>query len=109
HARERARRRRALYPYASCRLTLIDRHVIALGSAGVELARTADLLVGVGDHLIPLRDPAYRSSEREQRREHVGREADRIEDHAGIEIDVRVELLLDEIIVADCDPLELLG
>src|SRR5690606_40544322 len=33
-------------------------HVALLG-ANEQLARTTDLLLGVGDHFIPLRDPAY--------------------------------------------------
>src|SRR3546814_1132988 len=55
-------------------LPFVDRHVIALGGAGVELARTADLLLGVGDHLVPLRDPAGGAGEREQGREHRSEE-----------------------------------
>ena len=45
---------------------LLDRHERALGGADVELARTADLLLGVLDHLFPLRDPADRARHREQ-------------------------------------------
>ena len=63
-------------------LALLDRHVVALSRADVELTRPTDLLLRVGDHLVPLCDPADRPGEREQRREHVGREADRVQDHA---------------------------
>ena len=38
--------------------------------AGVELARAADLLRGIDDHFLPLRDPADRARDREQDREH---------------------------------------
>src|SRR5688572_31873527 len=85
---------------------LLDRHVIALRRAGVELARTADLLAGIGDHLVPLRDPADGAGEREQNGEHGGREADRREDHPRIEVDVGEQLLLDEIVVLERDLLE---
>src|SRR3546814_15531510 len=73
----------------------------------VELARAADLLRGVGDHLVPLRDPADGAGEGEEDGEHRGREADRRQDHARIEIDVREQLLLDEIIVVKRHVLEL--
>ena len=38
----------------------------ALLGADVELARTADLLLGILDHLLPLRDPADGAGDREQ-------------------------------------------
>src|SRR5512134_561874 len=77
-------------------LPLLDRDEVALGDAGVELARAADALLGVLDHLLPLCDPPHRAREREERREHRGREAHRLQDDARIEIDVRVELAIDE-------------
>ena len=84
-----------------------DRNVVAPGRAGVELARTADALGRVLDHFLPLRDPADGARDREQHGEHAGREAHRLERDARIEVDVRVELLLDEILVAQRDALEL--
>ena len=63
------------------RLTLFpprDRHVVAPRRAGIELARPADLLVRILDHLLPLRDPADRAGDREQHGEHGGREAHRL-------------------------------
>src|SRR5690606_2497559 len=44
---------------------LVERHVVALRRAGVELPRPADLLARIGDHLVPLRDPADGASEGE--------------------------------------------
>jgi hypothetical protein len=67
------------------------------------------LSCGIGDHFLPLADPAHGAREREDRREHRGREAHRVEDDAGIEIDVRVELLLGEIGIFQGDLLQLLG
>ncbi len=43
--------------------------------------------------------PANRAGQGKQHREHGRREANRREDHTGIEIDIRIELLLDEIFV----------
>src|SRR5258708_38927720 len=40
--------------------TLVQRHVRTFRIAGVELARPADLLLRILDHLVPLRDPADR-------------------------------------------------
>ena len=51
------------------------------------------------DHLVQLRDPADRAREREDRGEHRHRDADRALHEAGIEIDFRVELARDEVIV----------
>src|SRR3954469_10381309 len=78
-----------------------DRQVIPPRRAGVELARAADLLRRILDHLLPLRDPADRAGECEQHREHRGREAHRLERNARIEVDVRIELLLDEVLVLE--------
>src|ERR1700759_2154320 len=84
-----------------------DRDVIAPCLAGVELTRTADLLLRVLDHFLPLRDPADGARDREQHSEHRGGEAHRLERDARIEVDVRVELLLDEVLVVQRDLLEL--
>ena len=84
-----------------------DRLILAPRRAGVELARAADLLARILDHLFPLRDPADGAGEREQHREHRGREAHRLQRDARIEIDVRIELLLDEVVVRQRDALEL--
>ena len=86
---------------------LVDRHVGALGGADVELARTADLLLGVLDHLLPLGDPADGARHREQHGEHRQREAHRAQRDARIEVDVGIELLLDEIVVLQRDALQL--
>ena len=83
------------------------RLIFAARGAGVELARATDLLVGIFDHFLPLGDPADGSRHREQHREHGGRETHRLERDARIEVDVRIELLLDEIIVVQRDALQL--
>src|SRR6266850_426466 len=41
--------------------TLFDRNELPPRCAGVELARPADLVFGVADHLLPLGDPAHGS------------------------------------------------
>src|SRR5262252_3585392 len=64
------------------------RHVAAL-RAGEELARPADFLVGIRDHLVPLRDPAHGPREHEDRGEEAHRDADCPLHDAGVEVDVR--------------------
>ena len=78
----------------------------ALGGASIELAWPSDLLPGVGDHLVPLRDPPDGSGNGEQHREHGGRKAQRLERDPRVEVDVGVELLLDEIRVRQGDALQ---
>src|SRR5699024_4299680 len=68
----------------------VDVHVVAGGVAGVHLPRAADLGGRVVDHLPPLGDPARCAPDGEQRGEHVRREAHRLVDQAGVEVDVRV-------------------
>src|SRR5690349_18162564 len=73
-------------------LPLLFRHVVALLGPDVDLPRAGDLLIGIREHLLPLGDPPRRPRNREEHREHVDREADRLIDQPRIEIDVRVEL-----------------
>src|SRR5438105_5242651 len=86
---------------------LCEGHQIALWRAVVELARPADLVLGVADHFIELGDPADRAREREDRREQAHRNADRALHDARIEVDVRVQLAGHEVLVFERDLLEL--
>src|SRR6266702_2356745 len=85
---------------------LVDRHELPPGGAGVELARPADLVFGVADHLLPLGDPAHGTRQREDAGEHRHRDAEGALHDPGIEVHVRVELALDEIIVLERDLLQ---
>src|SRR4051794_18806089 len=82
-------------------------HVVAAGGAGVELARAADLLRRVLDHLLPLGDPADGPGDREKHGEHRSREAERPQDDSRIKIDIGIELALYEIFIVERRPLEL--
>src|SRR5690606_14678975 len=55
---------------------LLDGYVIAAGGAHVELTRTADLLLRILDHLLPLGNPPDRARYGEKHREHGGGEAE---------------------------------
>ena len=60
-------------------------------------------------HLAPVRDPAGQPAQSEQHGEHPGREAHGPVDHAGVEVHVRVQLALDEVVVGQRDLFERLG
>jgi hypothetical protein len=66
-------------------------------------------LVWIGEHFFPLGDPTNRPRYGKQHREHIHGQAHRLVDQAGIEIDVRIEFALDEVIVAERDPFQLQG
>src|SRR5215218_5138878 len=84
-----------------------DWRVVAPRCAGIELTRPTDFLIRVFDHFFPLRDPAHRTGHRKQDGEHGGREAHRLERNARIEVDVWIKLLLDEVVIVQCNPLKL--
>ena len=65
----------------------------------------ADALYRVLDHLRPLRDSSRSAGDGKERGEHLNREAERLERYPRIEVDIRIELLLDEIVVTQRDPL----
>ena len=87
-------------------LALGDVDVVALRRTGVQLPRPADAHVRIGDHLLPVRHPADGAGDREHHREHRARNAERAVDDARVEIDVRVELARDEVLVLERDLLE---
>src|SRR5260221_12475904 len=87
-------------------LPLVDRLHIPLGRSLVELARPADLVFRIGNHLLPLRDPADGAREREGAGEHRHRDAQRPLHDAGVEVDVGIKLAAEEIIVLHRDSLE---
>ena len=67
------------------------------------LARAADAHRRIGDHLLPMRHPSHRARDREHHREHRARNADGAVDHPGVEVDVRVQLAVDEVLVLERD------
>src|SRR5262245_44063294 len=87
-------------------LALGDRDEIPARRAVVELARTADLVLGIADHLLPLRDPPHGAREREDAGEHRHGDAERALHYAGVEVNVRVELAAHEVVVLERDLLE---
>src|SRR5690349_23674341 len=87
-------------------LPLADRLELPLGRPLVELARAADLVFRIGDHLLPLRDPADGAREGEDAGKHRHRDAEGALDDARIEVDVRIQLAAHEVVVLERDLLE---
>src|SRR5207248_1183500 len=75
----------------------------------VDLPGPRNFLLGVQQHLFPLRNPPGSPRNREQHREHSHWEAHRLINKAGIEIHVGVELAFHEIVVFKGNALALQG
>ena len=88
------------------RLPVAEGDVVAHGGADVELAGPGDALVLL-EQLHPVRQPARGAGDGEQHREHLDREAHRLVDEPRVEVDVRVELARDEVVVGQRDLFEL--
>src|SRR5688572_13096206 len=73
-------------------LPLLDGPDVAPRRPLVELARAADLVLRVGDHLLPLRDPADGARQREDAGEHGHRDAQRALHDARVEVHVGIQL-----------------
>src|SRR5262249_36909564 len=93
----------------SSRFPLAGGRVVVDRRPRVDLPRAADLGVRILHLLAPVGDPARQAAESEEDGEHVRREAEGAVDDAGVEVDVRVELALDEVAVLQRRLLELLG
>src|SRR5687768_15372999 len=82
---------------------------LALARPGVDLAGTSDALIVVVHELEPLRDPTGGAGDREDHREHVGGDSERLVDQPRVVVDVRVELALGEVLVVHRPLLQLDG
>ena len=71
-----------------------DRHNGAFDRADIQLTRAEEPGFRIGDHLVPMCDPANGARHGKDRGEHRHRQAQRAKDDAGVEIDIGVELAL---------------
>ena len=88
---------------------LDQRHEFAEGVADVEVHGAVDGLVGREVHFAPMGDPARQAAQGEQHREHVLGDVHQPVDDAGVEIDVRIELPLDEVRIGQRHFFQFLG
>src|SRR5712664_3852087 len=96
--------RRTYSKWIRCLLiSLIDRNVMTRVVSEVDLARPRNLLLGVEEHLFPLRDPAGSARYREEDGKHGHRKSHRLINEAGVEIHVGIELALHEVVVFQGD------
>src|SRR5437762_6404149 len=108
-ARATATSTRAVTRRSSWLLPLLPRDIVARQRSRVDLPRPRDFLLRVEQHLFPLRNPAGGARNGEQHGKHFDGEPHRLVDETGIEIDVRIELARDEILVLQGDPFQLQG
>src|SRR5918998_4908375 len=80
---------------------LVYRHVVCLAGAGVDLARTGDLELGVVPHLHPLGHPTGGAWYGEHDGEGVRRYPEGFVDEAGVEVYVGIELAAREVVVIE--------
>src|SRR5437879_6212954 len=98
--------RRAYSKWIRCLLIpLIDRNVMTRVVSHIDLARARNFLLGVEEHLFPLRDPTGGARNREEDGKHGHRETHRLINEAGVEVHVWIELALHEVFVFESDTL----
>src|SRR5258708_38718033 len=106
---ELARRAQRSGGQSLANLALFQLRVLSPWGAGIELARTADSHVRIGDHFLPMGNPSCGARDGEHDREHGTRNSESAVDDARIEIDVRVQLARYKVVVFEGDFLELQG
>mgnify|MGYP006109207221 FL=1 len=87
-------------------LTLGHIDVVTGGVTLVDLSRSDDLVIGVFNEFRPVSKPSCESGEGEEDGEHLSGDAKGLVDNSRVEIDVRVKLSLDEVLVGESDLLE---
>jgi Arc/MetJ-type ribon-helix-helix transcriptional regulator len=87
--------------------TLFHRQELAHIVSCVDLPWTCDLLLWVGKHLLPLRQPVDCARDRKKHREHLRFEAHGLVDDPGVKVHIGIQLALDEVVVFQRNPLQL--
>ena len=80
----------------------INRTELSLCMPDIKLSGSAELDHFLTHHLSPLSDPADGAGQGKDHGEHVAGDLERLEDDAGVEIDVGVQFTLLEIIIIKC-------
>src|SRR5262249_55053145 len=81
-------------------------NVVATRGARVDLPRPRDFLLRIDEHFLPLGDPSGRARNGEEHGEELDREAHRLVNQSRVEVDVRIELAGDEVLVLEGDALQ---
>jgi len=87
-------------------LTLSHVYVVTGGVSFVNLSGADDLVIGVFNEFRPVSEPSCESGEGEKDGEHLSGDAQGLVDNSRVEVDVRVELSLDEVVVTQGHLLE---
>jgi len=87
-------------------LTLSHIDIVTGGVTFIDLARSDNLVIGVFHEFRPVSKPSSESRESEEDSEHLSGDAKGLVDNSGVEIDVRVKLSLDEVVIGERDLLE---
>src|SRR5258708_29817831 len=83
---------------------LINGNIMTRFVAEVDLARPRNFLLGIEEHLFPLRDPTGSARNREQDWKHRHWETHRLIYEPGVEVHVGIKLALHEVFVFQGDP-----
>src|SRR5690625_276522 len=70
--------------------------------SNINLAWTPDAGFIIGDHLTPLSNPTWQTTQCEQRGEHAVGESHCAVDQPGVEVDVWIQFALDEVVIVEC-------
>src|SRR5690606_16831650 len=82
---------------------------IALGWAHIQLTWTADLVIRIGQHFVPLRNPAYGTSQGEDSGKQGGWNANSTLNDTRVEVHVGVQFALDKVRIFQSDALQFHG
>src|SRR5260370_24171140 len=88
-------------------VSLMDRNVMTRVVPEIDLAGARNLLLGVEEHLFPLRDPTGSARNGEEHGEHGHRKTHRLISQAGVKVHVGIELALHVVFVFESDALAL--
>src|SRR5208282_3237749 len=86
-----------------------SRHKLPFFVSGVDLPRTSNLLLGVGNHLLPLGQPACGARDGKQHSKHFRPETHGLIDDSRVKVYVGIELAGDEIFILKGDSLQFQG
>src|SRR5262245_3044877 len=92
--------RAPIYPARLLRVTPLFHGSInsSLGPQ-INLPWPGNFLLGIRQHFLPLSDPPGSTRDGKKHGKHLHRKSHRLVDNAGIEIDIRVELTFDKIVI----------